>query len=379
LAGQIIDRGNNKYLVRVYLGTDSMGKRQYSSKIITGKKEANTYLSEMLHKKNVGMLSHTGKTTVEEYLNNWFEVVKNRVSEKTFLGYQDLIKRYVLPSIGKKRLDKLKPEHIQSIINGMTDKGLSPRTVRYTHMIFKNSLEHALKWELIFRNPAQHIELPKQKRSNTLVLDEKQSALLLKEAKYTPFKALFSLMLTSGMRPSEALALKWSDVDFQQNRVQVAKTLLHAEKGGGWSLEETKTDRSRRTIPLPLSTMADLKEHKNDQLEQILEAKPKSYNNHGFVFAARNGEPMDRRNIIKRYFKPMLKRAGLPDIRLYDLRHTCATLLLRAGENPKIVSERLGHASIVLTLDTYSHVLPDMQQSCADKLEDILFKETNKK
>ncbi len=121
--------------------------------------------------------------------------------------------------------------------------------------------------------------------------------------------------------------------------------------------------------------MADLNEHKSNQLEHILESKPGSYNKQDFVFAAINGEPMQRRNMIKRYFKPILKRSGLPNIRLYDLRHTCATLLLRAGENPKVVSERLGHASITLTLDTYSHVLPDMQQSCADKLEDILFSE----
>jgi len=117
--------------------------------------------------------------------------------------------------------------------------------------------------------------------------------------------------------------------------------------------------------------MEDIKEHQENQLEQIKKAK--TYNNQGFIFASSTGEPLNERNIVKRHFKPLLKKEGLPDIRLYDLRHTCATLLLSQGVNPKIVSERLGHASTTLTMDVYSHVLPDMQKEAADKLQNIIF------
>lgn len=187
----------------------------------------------------------------------------------------------------------------------------------------------------------------------------------------SPWRALFSLLLASGMRPGEALGLKWEDIDFSNNRVHVRRTLSKSKDG--WGFEETKTSRSRRSIPLPGSVVKDLREHKKEQLEQKL--KNPQYKDHGLVFANANGEPPGYRNIINRHFKPILKANNLPDIRLYDLRHTCATLFLAAGENPKIVSERLGHSSIVLTLDTYSHVLPDMQEKAAAKLESILFQD----
>ena len=195
------------------------------------------------------------------------------------------------------------------------------------------------------------------------------------------------------MRPEEALGLKWEDVDFKNNRIHVKRVLTRTKEG--WNLEEPKTSKSRRTIPLPKEVIKSLKEHKKNQAEEKLKAKetlnydkdkekfkpeelkeklndPKIYVDYGFVFAAQNGSPLEERN-VSRYFKDLLKKENLPDIRLYDLRHTCATLLLAAGENPKVVSKRLGHASITLTLDTYSHVLPDMQKQATDKLEKMLF------
>ncbi|MBW6464676.1 MAG: site-specific integrase [Firmicutes bacterium] len=146
-----------------------------------------------------------------------------------------------------------------------------------------------------------------------------------------------------------------------------------------WKLEEPKTKRSRRTIPLTKQVIKDLREHETTQKTQKLKAEPGTYFDQGFVFAASNGEPMDQHHLYNRYFKPLLVKAKLPTIRLYDFRHNCASLLLSAGVNPKIVSERLGHASIVLTLNTYSHVLPDMQQGATEKLKGILFNGTDGK
>ena len=181
----------------------------------------------------------------------------------------------------------------------------------------------------------------------------------------------FLVALESGARPNEYLALRWADVNFARQRIAIRRSLVWP-KGGGFKITEPKTPRSRRSIPLSASTMTELRNHKRNQAEERLKLGSK-YKNQDIVFAAESGTPLLWRNLTRRHFKPLLKKAGLPDVRLYDLRHTCATLLLSAGENPKVVSERLGHASIVLTLDTYSHVLPTMQEAATSKLESLIY------
>jgi len=165
-------------------------------------------------------------------------------------------------------------------------------------------------------------------------------------------------------------------VELSKATVTVRRALVWRTKGGGWYFTEPKTSRSRRTIPLPASMIVRLLEHKRRQSEDRLRLGSESQD-HGLVFTTALGGPLNISNLTNKHFKPALERAGLPrTIRLYDLRHTCATLLLSAGENPKVVSERLDHASITLTLDVYSHVLPDMQKAATDKLENILFRYT---
>jgi len=257
----------------------------------------------------------------------------------------------------------------------MQDRGLSPRTVRYTHTILKNALDQAVRWGKIYRNPADLVDLPRQDKKEMKCLTPEQAIIFMDATIYSPHKALFSLLMASGMRPSEALGLKWPDIDFKNKRVTVRRSLSRVN-GKGLVLEETKTARSRRTIPLPGDIITDLQELNNeyDKAAAKRTAKEKwnlpveEYYDQELVFANETGGPLDEGNILRRHFKPLLKSAGLPEIKLYNLRHTCATLLLSAGENPKIVSERLGHSSINLTLDTYSHVLPDMQVSATDKM-----------
>ena len=374
MAGTIVEKGNGKYLARVYIGQEN-GKRKYHSKQFNNKKEAEKYLTKISHEKNTNTFADSGKMTVAEHMETWLEtVVKNRVKEKTYLDYKNRVKLYITPAIGKVKLSKLEPRRIQILYSDMIEEGLSSRSVRYVHTLIRNSLQQAVKWGYLYRNPADMVtdELPKRERKEMKVLTSEQVKVFMEASVYSIMKPLFSLLITSGMRPSEALGLKWTDVDYKNNRVTVNRTLTRFTKGG-WKLEEPKTSKSRRTIPLPSSTMADLKEHGIKQAEEILKAKEGKYNKQDFVFAANNGEPLKLNNVLNRHFKPLLEQAGLPDMRLYDLRHTCATLLLSAGENPKVVSERLGHSTITLTLDTYSHVLPDMQQGASDKLEHLLF------
>ena len=385
MAGQIIKRGDNKYLVRVYLGREA-GKKKYHNKTINGsKKDAEKYLRKVLRERDLGEYIEPSKQLLSEYLDTWLETaVKIRVRDRTYRDYKEKVRLYIKPDLGNYNLQTLSPEHIQKLYNKMLDDGKSARTVRLTHAILKNALKQAVKWGKTNKNPADLVDLPRQERKEMKVLTPDQAAAFLDAAVFDTWKAFFSLMLSSGMRPSEALALKWSDVDFKKKRVTVCRSLTRTA-GGGWELQEPKTSRSRRTIPLPGAVIEDLQELKQKQEKEAAERKrviqwnlkgketAEKYNEYGFVFAAENGEPMSDKNIYRRHFKPILRDAKLPEVRLYDLRHTCATLLLAAGENPKIVSERLGHASITLTLDTYSHVLPDMQQAAVEKLEILLF------
>jgi integrase len=211
-------------------------------------------------------------------------------------------------------------------------------------------------------------------RKEMQALSPDEATRFLKEASKDRWAALFSLALSTGMRPEEYLGLQWKDIDFEKGTATVQRALVWLRnKGAGWIFSAPKTSRSRRSIPLPASVLRALQAHKRHQAEERLKVGAE-YQNHDLVFASREGTPIMIRNLLRRHFKPILKRAKLPQtIRLYDLRHSCATLLLAANEHPKVVSERLGHASVILTLDTYSHVLPSMQQAATDKLESILF------
>lgn len=375
MAGQIIKRGENVYLVRVYLGRE-YGKRKYHNKTIHGnKKDAERYRNKVLREKDTGTFVEPSKELLETYLKRWLEVVvKQRVTTKTYEGYQDYVSCYLIPGLGNITIFKLEPLQIQEFYNSMLDRGLSPRTVRYSHAILRSALNQAVKWGLIYRNPAMLVDLPKNKKAEMKVLNNEEAAKFIDAIADSPWKAFFSLLIATGMRPGEALGLKWQDIDFEKGRIHVQRALSRTKRE--WNLLEPKTPQSRRSIPLPPGVIKDLEEHKAKQSAEKLRAE--KYNDHGLVFTGKTGNPPDYRQIFRHHFKPLLKKAGLPEIKLYNLRHTHATMLLLSGENPKVVSERLGHASVTLTLDTYSHVLPDMQDRATAKLEKILFSSQEK-
>ena len=371
MAGQVIKRSDRKYLVRVSLGVDADGKRKYHNKTINGtKKEAEAYKNKILHQVDTGTFYEPSKEYFRDYINNWLETVaKIRVTEKTLRGYEQSTRLYLVPVLGKTSLDRITPDQVQSLYHEMTEKGLASATVKSAHAVLNSAMKQAVKWGKIVRNPAELVDLPRKEQNEMKVLNVDQTKKFLEAAICNRMKSLFTLLIVTGMRPGEALALKWSDIDFEKKRITINRSLSRV--GGKWSLKEPKTSRGRRSVPVPQEVLEDLIELKGMQEEE--KKKKQDYHDYGFVYATSSGEPFSDRNINRQYFKPLLKDAGLPDIRLYDLRHTCATLLFSLGENPKIVSERLGHADVALTLNTYSHVLPDMQESAAKKMEDVLF------
>lgn len=376
MAGQVIKRGDDTWLVRIFTGRDDQGKRRYLNKTIKGKKkDAEVYLSKTVTAISTGTFVEPSLLSVNSYLAKWFETAaRPRVTEHTFEDYKRLIERYVKPSpLGAVRLSDLRPLDIQQLYADMQGRCLSARTVRYVHSILNSAFKQAVRWGMLSRNPAGLVELPKMIRKEMCALSPDEAAKFLEAAAEDRWGFLFSFALVTGMRPEEYLGLQWKDVDIEHGTVTVRRALIWRAKGGGWYFGEPKTTRSRRSIPLPATTMRALVEHRRKQAEERLKAGP-GYQQHDLVFATPAGGPLASHNLKRRHFRPILKRAKLPQtFRLYDLRHSCATLLLAAGEHPKVVSERLGHASVTLTLDTYSHVLPTMQEAASQKLEKMLF------
>ncbi|MEX2535805.1 MAG: tyrosine-type recombinase/integrase [Trueperaceae bacterium] len=358
--------------MRVFAGRDgATGKRTYLNQRVTGtKKDAEKVLTVMLRKLDTGELLHEPtRLTVKEYLMHWLETAaKPKLTARTLDDYTGVLERYVYPALGSRKLPKLAPVEIQTLYSKMLapkDKdgmGLTPRTVINTHRVLSSALKQAVKWRMLSQNVCQYVDLPRQQKTEMQALSEEEATRFLKTAKSDRLYPLFALMLGTGLRPGEALALMWKDIDPMTGSLTVQRALESVR--GKTSFKAPKTPRSRRNIKLSGNLVKLLLDHK---VQQELERE--------LVFPSADATPLNGRNVVNRHFKPLLKAANLPEsVRLYDLRHTHATLLLKAGVHPKIVSERLGHSSIALTLDTYSHVLPGMQDEAASKLDAMLFR-----
>jgi integrase len=358
--GQIIARGEGRWLVRVSLGRDHQNRRRkYLNRTPRGGfRAAQNHLIIRLEERDQAREPDAelaaARLTLNQYLDRWLELAaRPKLRAKSYGDYQALLGRHIRPALGEQELPGLAPLDLQSVYHQMRSSGLSSRTVHYTHAVLHAALEQAVRWRQITSNPANGVELPKPTRCEMRVLEPDQARRFLEQAGKTRYGVLFALALTTGMRPSEYLALRWSDIDWQEETVTVARTL---EKGSGWKFADTKRARSRRRVKLESWVARRLR-----QLFTINTAKPhRSPEAAQHIFKTRLRRPINS-NYLARRFKHLLREAGLPAMRLYDLRHTAATLSLAAGVPPKVVSEQLGHASSAFTLDVYSHVLPHMQ------------------
>lgn len=374
MRGQIIEKSKGVWLVRIQNRLTN-GKRKSISKQFRGtKKDAEKFLTAWLRDMDRGVFIEPSRQTLNEHFNNFLEIIKSRVAEQTFNSYEMILRVHIRPKIGELKLTNIKILTVQKVYSEMQVKGLSPRTVRYAHSVFSMALSKAVELGYIVNNPCNYAELPHQNKKETKAFSPEQAQNFLQAAKDDRHGLIFEIALSSGMRPEEYLSLCWKDIDFEKGTATVQRALVW-RKGGGFKFAEPKTAKSRRTVPLPKSILPRLKEHKRQQLEQRLKIGA-AYEKHDLVFASAVGKPLHYRNLTQRHYEKILERAGMKGTGfvLYSLRHSCATLLLSAGENPKIVAERLGHTSVKMTLDTYSHVLPDMQQAATDKLETMLYR-----
>jgi integrase len=357
------------------LGYTDTGKRRRYFIYAKTKGEVQEKLRRIQNDASSGRLPDAGNLTVKDYLARWLEnTARPSIAAKTHLRYEQLIRLRINPHIGSVRLNKLAPIHVEQLFVILERNGVSARGRQMTGTMLHTALRRAVQLKLIPYNPASDVAKPKPAKPEMQVYDLDQVARFLDAARTDRLFALYVLALDSGMRQGELFALHWTDFDFASGSVLVQRSL--EEINGHHRLKETKSAKGRRRIPLSRFTLDALNEHRKRMLADGYMSGP--------VFCNTDGGFLHKANVLRRSFWPIITNANkeakkqntepalLPEIRFHDLRHTCATLLLLAGENPKVVSERLGHASIELTLNCYSHVLPTMQQGAAAKMNAIL-------
>ncbi|KZD74509.1 DNA integration/recombination/inversion protein [Bacillus cereus] len=273
----------------------------------------------------------------------------------------------IIPSLGNIKLAKLTSLHMQNYVNSLRDEGLKRGTIEKIIKVIRNSLEHAIDLELITKNVAAKIKLSKADKEELTVWNEQEVQLFLKAAQDSRYYIVFHMALVTGMRQGELLGLRWKDVDLEKGHLTISQTLSH---DGKTFLVGGKTKSSLRKILLPASTVAKLKKHGVVVLKEKL-SQGEEYHDNDLVMCTPSGTSINPAN-VRRSLNALIQNAAVPKIRFHDLHHTHATLLMAKGVDVKVISERLGHSNIKITLDTYSHVLPTIQEDAVNKIEEIL-------
>jgi integrase len=366
--GSIFQRSDGRWVATINVGYDQNGKRKRRDVYGATKKEVQDKLTVLHSAKLEGTLVEPSKVNVGQFLDHWLEDgARLSVRANTYTLYKGIVKRHIKPRIGGVNLLKLSPVHVQGLYSEMERDGCSPRLRQLTHAVLHRALKQALKWGNVSRNVCDAVDPPRVPKKTIQPLTPGQAGDLLTAATGQPLHALYVLAITSGLRQGELFALQWADVDLDGKAVTVRHTLIEAQ--GKIVLSEPKTAKSRRRVSIPKMAVDALHEHRKRMVAEGHAGSP-------WVFCDRDGSHLRKSNFIRRSFKPLLKAAGLPPIRFHDLRHTSATLLLLQGVHAKVVQERLGHANISMTLDTYSHVLPELEQAAAATFDGLLAKKT---
>ena len=336
------------------------------------RKDVADKLAKALSNRADGIVVDDKNLTVGEYLDRWLnDAVRGTVRESTFSRDKYLVTNHVKSTIGRVKLKNLNALHLTRLYRQCLDSGLSGSTVQKLHHVLHKGLGQAVKWHLIPRNPADDVKAPTPSPKEMHPLSADEARRLLEAARGDRLESFYVLAVHTGMRRGELLGLKWNDVDLENATVRVRRTLTRIDNGRRLALGPPKNKKSRRTIRLTERAVESLRSHLERQLAEI-EALGDLYKDQGLVFTTEAGTPINPSNLRQRSLGPLLKRAGLPQISFHDLRHTCASLLFQRNVHPKFVQELLGHASVAITLDTYSHMLPGMGGEAADAIGEAL-------
>jgi len=387
--GTISKRQDGKWCAVITLGIDEDGKQKRKFYYGKTRQEVAEKLNQAINDVKKGTFVPINKVATAEWLKEWLNVYKkSSIGPSTFMDYEYLIRIHINPIIGKVLLKDLRPEHLQKLYNekstsGKVDGsgGLSSSSVRHIHIVLHQALRQAVRNNLIPRNVSECLELPQLKKATVKAFTVENQMKFLAVLAGERLRAAFITALGTGVREGELLALRWEDVDLKAGTIRIEQTVrrcrINFEKNSPAKIKlifgSPKTDAGRRSIPLPEGVLIELIAHRKRQLIEKL-AAGEIWEMSGLVFTTELGKVIEPRNFLRKYYK-LLKNADLYHLKFHAAsRHTFATRLLEANEHPKVVQELLGHASIVLTLDTYSHVLPEIKQAAAAKLN-FLFQE----
>ncbi len=362
-------------------GADS--RRQHTKGGFPTKRQAQAFLNSTLAALQTGEFVAPTKLTVASYLlDRWLPTVRHNLRPSTFDSYTRAIELHVLPRIGHLPLQALSVEHLDRLYAELLAGGrrtpghegqpLAPKTVRYVHTTLHKALRDAVRKQLVVRNVADAADPPKLREAGhremqTWTPDELRRFLAGIDGHR--LAAAFILAITTGMRRGEVLGLRWRDIDFDNRRLAVRQTVLTVAYRV--TLGTPKTDRGRRSIALDGATLAALEVHRQRQAQERRLLGP-SYQDNDLVFARVDGQCLHP-DYFSQLFERTVARLGLPRIRLHDLRHTHATLGLAAGVAPKVMSDRLGHATVAFTQDVYMHAIPAMASEAAEQVASLIF------
>jgi integrase len=338
------------------------------------RREVQEKLKVALREQQQGTLVTAPQQTVKQFLDDWLENThKHNIRPRSYERYEQIVRLHIVPSLGKVQLQKLAPQQLKKLYADKLAEGLSAITVAAIHNLLHRALDDAVKWELLARNVCDRVSPPRRVHHEIQPLTLEQIHLLLEAARGHPQEALFILALNTGMRRGELLGLKWRDIHFGGGTLQVRRILnrvptkMAGETGQRYEEAEPKTARSRRGIVLTEMALDALNLHQARQLEARLKAGA-DWEDHDYVFCTPLGKHLDPGHDVLVQLKKLLAKAGLPDIRFHDLRHSSASLLLGLGVHPKVVQELLGHMEISTTMNIYSHALPTMQRDAMEQL-----------
>lgn len=396
MPGSVKKRAAGSWTVTYDLGPDPVsGRRRQRRVTVRGtKREAEGRLVELLSERDRGIERPVDRLTVAQYLDRWMrDYVELTAAPRTVQTYREIIAGRLVPAFGSLPLQALRPAQIQAFYGQLLREGrrpprkspakaatvapatpppppgLSARSVLRYHQVLHAALRQAVRWQLLVANPCDAIEPPRAPRRELRAIAAADVQQLLEAADRQGIGTLARVAVMTGLRRGELLGLRWGDIDLEAGQAAIQQTAQRITRQGV-VFRQPKTRLSRRAIALSPATLQLLRRHRREQLEARL-AAGSAYVDLGLVFAGALGGPLDAGHLTRAWQRAVAS-AGVGPVRFHDLRHAHATLLLQQGVHPKIVSERLGHASIAITLDTYSHVLPGLQASAAAALDGIL-------
>ena len=383
LSGNIVKKAKTRkgqsWQLTVEMPRDPItGERKRKYKTVTGtKKEADQALRRFITELERGEYIEDNNITVSDWLQKWLEVyIVPTVSPTTLVGYKGMIRRYIDPLIGHLQVQEMNALAVQIWVNKLkvspiSGEPLTAGTIKHTYHVLRGAMDKAVQAGLIHRSPCAGIQLPKGEKKKPVIYDETQIQQLLDFARGTEMELIIDLELCMGMRRGELLGLQWQDIDWEKKQIHIIRSRVAVD--GKSVVKQPKTESSTRIVDVPEILMKKLRAHKVKCMEQKIRVGRRLLEE-DFIIVHPDGKPIYP-EYVSQMFTKLQKRANLPKCRFHDLRHLCASIMVKQGVEVKVAQERLGHKDITTTMNIYAHVLPGSAREAAEKIGQLVYKD----